>query len=67
MGLHPPEASPYRIHQSVVRWPFRQIPLDAFRKSVAEIGLEGIDVLYPEEYEVPARYGLLPLTMLVEI
>jgi hydroxypyruvate isomerase len=35
-----------------------EIPLDAFCKTVAEIGLEGIDVLYPGDYEVPARYGL---------
>jgi hydroxypyruvate isomerase len=52
------EPSIYRIHQSVVRWPFQDIPLDAFCKAAAEIGLEGIDVLMPDEYEVPRRYGL---------
>jgi hydroxypyruvate isomerase len=55
MERHQPESSRHRIHQSVVRWPFQGIPLDAFCKAVAEIGLEGIDVLWPEEYEVPAR------------
>jgi hydroxypyruvate isomerase len=58
MEQHQPQLSPHRIRQSVVRWPFQEIPLDAFCKAVAEIGLEGIDVLMPEEYEVPARYGL---------
>jgi hypothetical protein len=58
MAKHQPEPSPHRIHQSVVRWPFQDIPLDVFCKAAAEIGLEGIDVLYPEEYEVPERHGL---------
>src|ERR1700744_1865524 len=58
MQQHQPQSLPHRIHQSVVRWPFQKIPLGTFCKAVAEIGLEGIDVLYPEEYEVPARYGL---------
>jgi hydroxypyruvate isomerase len=58
MEQQQPESSLHRIRQSVVRWPFQAIPLDPFCKAVAEIGLEGIDVLMPEEYEVPARYGL---------
>ena len=47
-----------KIRQSVVRWTFQQVPLDELCRKVADIGLEGIDVLFPEEYEVPARYGL---------
>jgi hydroxypyruvate isomerase len=58
MEQHQSESSRHRIRQSVVRWPFQEIPLDTFCKAVAEIGLEGIDVLMPDEYEVPARFGL---------
>jgi hydroxypyruvate isomerase len=47
-----------RIHQSVSRWCYQQIPLDALCASAAEIGLQAIDLLNPEEYEVPRRYGL---------
>jgi hydroxypyruvate isomerase len=47
-----------RIRQSVVRWPFQSIPLEDLCRAAAEIGLEGVDVLMPDEYEVPGRYGL---------
>jgi hypothetical protein len=40
MEQHQPETSLHRIRQSVVQWPFQEIPLDAFSKAVAEIGLE---------------------------
>jgi hydroxypyruvate isomerase len=47
-----------RIHQSVARWCYQQIPLDQLCVAAAGMGLVGIDLLKPEEYEVPARYGL---------
>lgn len=47
-----------KIRQSVVRWTFQQVPLDKLRRKVAAVGLKGIDVLSPDEYEVPAHYGL---------
>jgi hydroxypyruvate isomerase len=47
-----------QIHQSIVRWPFQSIPLDELCLSAAEIGFEGVDVLMPDEYDVPGRYGL---------
>jgi hydroxypyruvate isomerase len=48
-----------RIHQSVCRWCYKEIPLDQLCASAAEIGLKGIDLLNPEEYGIPLRYGLI--------
>lgn len=58
-----PVASPTKrrnnIHQSVSRWCYEHIPLDKLCASAAELGLSGIDLLQPEDYAIPARYGLL--------
>lgn len=35
------------------------MPLEQLAKNAAEIGLQGIDLLQPDEYEIPRRYGLL--------
>ncbi len=48
-----------RIRQSASRWCYRDIPLDKLCAFAAQIGLQGIDLLNPEEYEVPPRYGLI--------
>jgi hydroxypyruvate isomerase len=48
-----------RIHQSVSRWCYSKIPLDQLAEYGAKIGLKGVDLLKPEEYEVPRRYGLI--------
>jgi hydroxypyruvate isomerase len=48
-----------RIRQSVSRWCYKGIPLDQLSSYAAKIGLRGIDLLQPEEYEVPRRYGLI--------
>ncbi len=53
----PPRKS--RIHQSVSRWCYKDIPLDKLCAAAAEMGLKGIDLLQIEEFEVPARYGLV--------
>ena len=47
------------IRQSVSRWCYRNIPLDKLCAYAAEIGLKGVDLLNPDEFEVPARYGLV--------
>ena len=47
------------IHQSVARWCYQKIALDDLCAAGAQIGLKGIDLLQPEEYEVPHRYGLV--------
>jgi hydroxypyruvate isomerase len=48
-----------RISQSVSRWCYRDIPLDQLCAYGAEIGLKAIDLLNPEDYEIPRRYGLI--------
>ncbi|GAC1666306.1 MAG: TIM barrel protein [Candidatus Acidiferrum sp.] len=48
-----------QIRQSVSRWCYKDIPLDKLCAYAAQIGLQAIDLLQPEEYDVPARYGLV--------
>src|SRR5271167_4083708 len=47
-----------RIRQSVCRWCYEKIPLDELCAQAAALGLKGIDLLQPDEYQVPLRYGL---------
>jgi hydroxypyruvate isomerase len=48
-----------RIRQSVCRWCYDKISLHQLAESSANMGLRGIDLLPPEEYEIPRRYGLI--------
>ena len=48
-----------RIKQSVSRWCYKDTPLDQLCIYSAQIGCKAIDLLKPEEYEVPGRYGLV--------
>ena len=48
-----------RIKQSVSRWCYKDIPLDKLCAYSAQIGCKAIDLLGPEDYEVPRRYGLI--------
>jgi hydroxypyruvate isomerase len=47
-----------RIHQSVCRWCYKDIPLDQLCAYAAKIGLVGVDLLEVGEWDVPHRYGL---------
>jgi hydroxypyruvate isomerase len=47
------------IRQSVCRWCYPKIPLDELCASAAHMGLVGVDLLQPEEYEAPRRHGLI--------
>lgn len=47
-----------RLKQSVSRWCYEKIPLDDLCVFAAKIGLRGIDLLNPVDYEVPRRHGL---------
>jgi len=56
------EAAPARkgrIHQSACKWCYPKLSLDDLCKAGAAMGLKGIDLLGPEEYEVPKKYGLV--------
>lgn len=59
IGEGPSPARKGRIQQAVCRWCYKDIPLDQLCAFGAQIGLKGIDLLQPEEYEVPRRYGLI--------
>ena len=48
-----------RIHQSVCQWCYAKTPLEQLAEYAAKIGLKGIDLLKPEQYDFPRRYGLL--------
>ncbi len=58
-GQQSPAARKKRIRQSVCRWCYQQIPMDRLCSYAASIGLLGVDLLQPEEYEAPRRYGLI--------
>jgi len=47
-----------RLKQSVSRWCYQDIPLDQLCAAAAKIGLQGIDLLEPADYETPRRHGL---------
>jgi hydroxypyruvate isomerase len=48
-----------RVKQSVSRWCYQNIPLDDLCTAAAQMGLKAVDLLKPDEFEVPARYGLV--------
>jgi hydroxypyruvate isomerase len=47
------------IRQSVCRWCYEKTPLDELCAYAAQIGLKGVDLLQPAEYDVPRRHGLV--------
>lgn len=57
-GIAAPAASGGRLKQSVSRWCYDKIPLPDLCAFAAKIGLKGIDLLQPADYDVPRRYGL---------
>jgi hydroxypyruvate isomerase len=48
-----------RIRQSVCRWCYQAIAVDDLCAYAAKIGLKGVDLLQPEEWSIPQRYGLI--------
>ncbi len=48
-----------RIWQSVARWCYPQMSVDELSDYGARIGLKAVDLLNPEEFEVPRHYGLV--------
>jgi hydroxypyruvate isomerase len=62
-GSSPETMSPIprknRIHQSVSRWCYKNIPLDQLCQASAQMGLKGVDLLEINEWDVPHRYGLI--------
>jgi hydroxypyruvate isomerase len=52
-------ATKKRIKQAVCRWCYQKMPIDDLCAAAAQMGLLGIDLLNPDEYEVPRRHGLI--------
>ncbi len=52
-------ATKKRIKQAVCRWCYQKMPIDDLCAAAAQMGLFGVDLLYPEEYDVPRRHGLI--------
>jgi len=48
-----------RIQQSVCQWCYSKIPVEQLAESAAKIGLKGVDLLEPDQYELPRQFGLL--------
>jgi hydroxypyruvate isomerase len=47
-----------RLRQSVARWCFAKTPIAELCAAAKAMGLVGIDLLGPDEWEVPKQYGL---------
>lgn len=52
-------ATKKRIKQAVCRWCYQKMPIDDLCAAAAQMGLFGIDLLNPDEYEAPRRHGLI--------
>lgn len=48
-----------RIKQSVARWCYPKMSVDELAAYGAQIGLRAVDLLNPDEFEIPRRYGLV--------
>lgn len=47
-----------KVNHSVCRWPYQDIPLEEFARECAKMGLSGMDLLRPSEWETVEKYGL---------
>jgi hydroxypyruvate isomerase len=48
-----------RLKLSVSRWPYGKFTLDQLCQMCRELDMDGIDLLEPEDWGVPLRYGLV--------
>ena len=55
----PAEPAKKKLRQSVCRWIYNGIPLEQFCEQVAAIGITAIDLLTPNEWQVPKKFGLV--------
>lgn len=49
-----------RLRQAVARWCFQQWSLEELARNAAALGIEGIDLISPEEWPVVRKYGITP-------
>ena len=48
-----------RIQQSVCQWCYSKIPVEQLAEAAAKMGLKGVDLLQPDQYELPRQFGLI--------
>ena len=48
-----------RIRQSACQWCYRSMSIDQLAQAAANIGLQAIDLLQPDDYDIPRRYGMV--------
>jgi hydroxypyruvate isomerase len=48
-----------RFRQSVARWCFEKLSLEDLCANSAQLGLQGIDLLNEDEWEIPKRFGMI--------
>ena len=53
------DVGPGRLHQSVCRWPFGEVPLGEFCKRVKGMGIEAVDLLTEDEWPAARDAGLV--------
>ena len=49
-----------RLRQAVARWCFNSIPIEEFCQALQDMGVTGMDLVGPEEWDVCKRYGITP-------
>ena len=56
---HQTARPPDRLKQSVCRWPFQRIPLPDLCRAAAGMGLAGVDLLGPDDWDEVREHGLV--------
>ncbi len=49
-----------RIHQAVCRWCYSKLSVEELAREAARMGIVGIDLIGPADWETAAKYGLKP-------
>ena len=53
-----------RIQQSVARWCFSDIPIESFCRQLQAMGVTGMDLVDPKDWDMCNRYGITPCMIL---
>ncbi|TAJ94053.1 MAG: hydroxypyruvate isomerase [Gammaproteobacteria bacterium] len=51
---------PGRLKQAVARWCFGSVPIEDFCAALRDMGITGMDLVGPEEWEMCRKYGITP-------
>jgi hydroxypyruvate isomerase len=59
LGRGVKDSKPGRLKLSVSRWPYNKFTLDELCVMSKQLGLDAIDLLEPDQWQVPLRHGLV--------